>query len=65
MSNHFHFIVLTLDTNYMDAIKKVCYTTAFLIEFYHIYLNIPSLNFSGISPKSNICLSSSVLDFLL
>ena len=38
MSNHFHFIVLTLDTNYLDAIWKVCYTTSLLVLKYFLLL---------------------------
>ena len=38
MSNHFHFIVLTLDTDNLDAIQKVCHTTSLLVLKYFLLL---------------------------
>ena len=38
MSNHFHFIVLTLDTDYLDAICKVHNTTSLLVLNYFLLL---------------------------
>ena len=38
MSNHFCFIDLIPDTNYLDAIQKVCYTISLLVLKYFLLL---------------------------